>query len=123
VIYKDLAKAIRHESGVAICYWWGVTGQTVSKWRKAMKVCAVTQGTSRLKRDNFNQPWGQAARRRAWSKNRDPERCLKIAESLRGKSCPPEVMAPAHQANRGRKHSAETRAKMSAARKRGLAQS
>jgi hypothetical protein len=58
VIYDALAQALQRESRAAICYWWGVTGQTVTKWRKAMNVGPVTEGTSALKRDNFNESWG-----------------------------------------------------------------
>ena len=38
IIYGALARAVRRESNLAVCYWWGVTPQTVSKWRKALGV-------------------------------------------------------------------------------------
>src|SRR6516165_4814506 len=38
VVFKDLAKALRRESNQAICQWWGITPQTVSKWRKALGI-------------------------------------------------------------------------------------
>jgi hypothetical protein len=44
VVFKDLEKAIRRESNQAIAYWWGVTPQTVSKWRKALSVGIATEG-------------------------------------------------------------------------------
>jgi hypothetical protein len=118
VVYRDLAKALKVESRLAICYWWGVTGQTVSKWRKALGIRPVTPGTSKLKRDNFNQPWGQRARRKAWKAPRDPVKMQRLSDSKRGVPRPPGVMAAAHAANRGRRPTAETRAKMSAAAKR-----
>jgi tetratricopeptide (TPR) repeat protein len=34
-LYGDLARAVRRESNQAIDRHWGVTGQTVIKWRKA----------------------------------------------------------------------------------------
>jgi hypothetical protein len=48
VVYKGLAKAIRRESNLAVCHWWGITPQTVSKWRKILIVPRATPGTSRL---------------------------------------------------------------------------
>src|SRR5690348_16364773 len=38
VIYGDLAKAVRRESVSAVCYWRGVSPQTVSLWRKELGV-------------------------------------------------------------------------------------
>ena len=49
VVFADLAAALRVESASAICAWWGVTPQTVSKYRKALGVGPMTPGTARLK--------------------------------------------------------------------------
>jgi hypothetical protein len=38
VVYKGLANAVRRESNLAVCHWWGVSPQTVSLWRKALEV-------------------------------------------------------------------------------------
>src|SRR5690242_3911992 len=43
VVFMDLAKAIRRKSNLAICYWWGVTPQTVSKWRRLLGVRRATE--------------------------------------------------------------------------------
>jgi hypothetical protein len=51
VIFGALARAIRRESNAVVCHWWGVTPQTVTKWRNALRVGAVTEGTRRLKQD------------------------------------------------------------------------
>jgi len=51
------------------------------------------------------------------AKARDPARRAKIAAARRGKPRPPEVIEAMRQANLGKKLSAETRAKMSAAHK------
>src|SRR5579864_8273204 len=85
VVYGELAEAVRRESGIAICYWWGVTGQTATKWRKALGVEQYTDGTRRLKRDYFKEPWARNAQRKGWAKARDPERCAKIAAAKKGK--------------------------------------
>jgi len=49
VLYKDLAKAVKRESEIAVRYWWGVGVGAVWKWRKALGVPRVNEGTrSRL---------------------------------------------------------------------------
>jgi hypothetical protein len=117
VVFKDLARAVRRESAQAACHWWKVCKSTVWHWRKALGVEPTNEGTSRLRRDHFAEPWGEKARRMAWAKARDPKRRRKIAEALRGKPKPPHMMEELRRSNLGRKLSAETRRKMSEARK------
>jgi len=50
IVYKGLAKAIRRESNLAICHWWGVCPTAIWKWRRALGVGAITEGTSGLPR-------------------------------------------------------------------------
>src|SRR5688500_15602462 len=38
VVYGDLARAVRLESASAVACWWGVSGDTVRRWRKALGV-------------------------------------------------------------------------------------
>ena len=45
VIYADLVTALRRESVSAICHWWGVSDQTVTKWRRELRIGAMTEGT------------------------------------------------------------------------------
>jgi transposase-like protein len=94
VVCGGLAAAVRQESNLAVCHWWGVTPQTVSKWRKALGVGRTTAGTSALLRAvaplTVRSPKADANRR---AKDRDPGRREKIAASRRGKPRPPEVRA------------------------------
>lgn len=53
ILTGDLANAVRVESNQAVCYWWGVTPQTVTVWRKALDLPRATEGTSRLHREWF----------------------------------------------------------------------
>jgi hypothetical protein len=120
VVFKGLAKAIRRESNQAICHWWGITPQTVSKWRRLLGVKRATEGTSRLHGEYTKEPWAVEAWAKAHSKARDPERCRKIAEAYRGKPRPPHVVEAIRQIWLGSHHSEETRRRMSEAhRKRG----
>jgi hypothetical protein len=70
LVDEELARAVRHESAAAIMFWWGVGGNAVWSWRKALGVSdhGGTEGTRRLH---------QAA-------------CAKGAERLRGKHLSPE---------------------------------
>jgi hypothetical protein len=65
VIYRGLARAVRRESAQAVAYWWGVTGQTVTAWRKALGVDPTTEGTRRLRSQYAREPWAGEARKKA----------------------------------------------------------
>ena len=119
VVYKGLAKAIRRESNQAVCHWWGLTPQTVSKWRKLLSVPRATAGTSRLHSEYAtSEPAMAAGRRKGQAKARDPERRRKIAEARRGKPRPPHVVEAVRRAHLGTHHSEEARRKMREAHKR-----
>jgi DNA-binding Xre family transcriptional regulator len=51
ILCGDLLRAVERESSLAIQHWWGVSGFTVNKWRKALNVKRVNEGTERLHRD------------------------------------------------------------------------
>jgi hypothetical protein len=71
--------------GLAVGHWWGVSGQTVTKWRRARGVPATNEGTHRLRSEHFGGDWADEARKKAHAKNGDPGRRAKIAASLRGR--------------------------------------
>jgi hypothetical protein len=49
LIDEELARAIRHESAVAVAHWWGVHPSTVIHWRKALGVTRTNnEGSHRL---------------------------------------------------------------------------
>jgi hypothetical protein len=113
IIFSDLADAVRCESNQAVCHWWGVTPQTVTKWRKALGVGRRTAGSTRLRHDYFLEPWVRRAQAKAHDKARDPKRRAKIVASKTGKKRPPEVVKAMRQRMLGAKLSADTRRKMS----------
>jgi hypothetical protein len=121
VVYEGLAEAVRREAAAAICAAWGVTPQTVTKWRKAMGVEQYTEGTTRLKSASASESEGVAkALEMAHLKDADPERRAKIAAAKRGKKRPPEFVETMRKAKTGTTHTTAARAKMSAAHtKRG----
>jgi hypothetical protein len=44
---EELARAIRHESVVAIRFWWGVGAEVLKKWRRALGVTRTNNEGSR----------------------------------------------------------------------------
>jgi hypothetical protein len=86
ILTGDLVKAVRRESATAICYWWGVTPQTVSVWRKALDVGRATEGSSRLWQQNAERVMTEEVRRRAVAAANTPEaNAKKSATRRRGK--------------------------------------
>jgi hypothetical protein len=84
MVYEDLAKALCRESDQAISNWWGIDPQTVTKWRRPLRVEATTKGTSCL-RSEYIAEFGDAMRQESVKKARDSGCCRKISESIRGK--------------------------------------
>jgi hypothetical protein len=111
----DLERAIRTEANAAVCHWWGVTPQTVSKWRRVLGVGPVNPGTSQLRRERLLPRVHEMV---ALIDHSDPVRNAKIAEAHRGKARPLRDKLPMWQAARGRPLSAEHWAKISAANRR-----
>lgn len=112
VMFRGLAKALRAESATAICHWWGVTEQTVTKWRKALGVSPDTLGSRRLKSAYASHPDFQHVLDAAHATLKDPARGAKISAALKGKPIPPHVRMMLLAARLGSKASDETRQKM-----------
>lgn len=118
ILYRDLAKAIERESVQAVAHWWGITPQTVTRYRRLAGIEAMPEGTRRVKVAYFNEPWAERVRELAWAKARDPERRAKIAAARRGKPRAKHVIEALVKANTGKKRSVESRQKQSATVKR-----
>jgi hypothetical protein len=117
IVNRDLARAIRHEAEVALVHHFGVSIYTVWKWRKALGVPSTTDGTRRLRLAIAQMPDVKAGRVKGQAKNQDLERCRKISAAMQGIPKPPSVVEAIGRIWRGKKMSAEHRAKMSAAHK------
>lgn len=116
VLYRDLAKAVRREANQQVARLFGVAGQTVTKWRKALGVPANNRGTLRRRVEAGKR--NKKGLLAMYAKARDPVRRAKIAAARRGKPRPRSVIDALRRANLGRKLSAEHRAKMSESHKR-----
>jgi hypothetical protein len=118
VLYRDLARAVRRESSLAVCYWWGVGAEAVWKWRKALGVPAKTEGTLARHTAHGKSRAGRKAVAAMHATARDPGRRAKIAAAKLGKPRPAHVIAAVRKANLGRPLSAETRRKQSESQRR-----
>ncbi len=118
VVCGGLAEAVRRESNLAVCHWWGVTPQTVSKWRTALGVGQVNEGTARLYRDYAPERLPPEVRHRALARANSPEANAKKSAAKAGVPRPEPVREKLRRARLGMKLSAETRARMSATHKR-----
>jgi hypothetical protein len=90
----------------------------VTKWRKALGVTQINDGTLRLKIAYSDEPFFKRAQQKAWTKARDPQRRAKIAAAKRGKPRPAHVIEAMAAARLGTKHTAQTRCRMSESHKR-----
>jgi hypothetical protein len=112
IVCGDLLRAIRRESNQAVAAWWGVSSFTVTKWRHAVGVPAVNEGTSKLHAEWMPERLDDEARRRLHKALRSPERGAKIAAAQRGRKRAPETVARMRRARKGFRHTPEARAKM-----------
>jgi hypothetical protein len=118
VVCGDLINAVRLESNLAVCHWWGVAPQTVSKWRKAIGVPMTNEGTRRLHVEYIQERLPPEVQERARAKANSPAANAKKALAKLGKPQPPHVLEALKRANTGRKLTAEHRAKIGEANRR-----
>jgi hypothetical protein len=113
VVYAGLEQAIRRESIQAVAHHWGVTPQTVTKWRGRLGIQgSPVEGTTRLRKRYAAEPWAEQARLKAWSKAQDPERRARIAAAKRGKPRSPDVVAAMRERMRGKRPTEAARERM-----------
>jgi hypothetical protein len=49
LVDEELARAVRYESALALRHWWGVGESLVWKWRQALGVPPLNEGSARLR--------------------------------------------------------------------------
>jgi hypothetical protein len=106
ILCGDLVQAVRRESNLAVCYWWGVTPQTVSVWRKALDVPRSNRGSKRLWQINVAEVITPEVHARAVANANSPEANWKKAAAKIGKPRPRHVIEAIRKANVGRRLSA-----------------
>ena len=118
VLYRDLARAVRRESVIAIRYWFGVGLAAVGKWRKALGVPEKNEGTLARHVAHGKSKAGRKALVAMHATLHDPARAAKIGACRRGKRMSTQNRAALLKANLGRPLSAERRRKIGDAHKR-----
>jgi hypothetical protein len=118
VVFAGLENAVRTESNAAVAHWFGVTPQTVTKWREALAIQRVNKGTHELLSRLAFTPEKVAGRKKAQAKAGDPDRRAKIAAARRGKRMSAKVKEALRKANTGRSLSVEHRKMLSIAQRR-----
>lgn len=116
VVFKGLEIALRTESALAICHHWGVTPQTVSKWRGLLGIDQKTPGAKRLRRKKLTPVLNEARKLIDYT---NPERIQKIATARTGKPRPKHVQKMLRTINVGKTASPEVRQRISEGLKRG----
>jgi hypothetical protein len=99
---------VRRESAIAVCHHWGVTPQTVTKWRQSMGVPEHNEGTLRLHRDLGAEILTGENLARALAGANSPAANAKKAAARRGQPMHPNARAALDRA-RKRRLSAEHR--------------
>jgi hypothetical protein len=117
IICGDLGQALRREANLAICFWWGITPQTVTAWRKALDIGPITEGTAKLLRVNAKRTFTEEVRRKAVAAASSPEANAKKAAYRRGKPAHPNALK-ALARFWGKRPSKETRRRLSEAARR-----
>jgi hypothetical protein len=88
LVNEELARAIRHESALAVRYWWGVDGSTVWRWRKAFGVGRADSEGSRRLIQAAADAGAKAIQRHEWTaaereQRRQRSKALNLARSLK----------------------------------------
>src|SRR5262245_12841185 len=73
IVCGGLAKAVRRESELAVCHWWGVGTDTVWRWRRALGVAANNAGTTKLRKAWAPEVLTEVVRARARAAANTPE--------------------------------------------------
>ena len=80
VVYGELVRALTHETN----YHWGMTGQTVSKWRRILGFTGETPSALAINSERFKGVVGRKARRAGKPTLSSPERAAKISAAKSG---------------------------------------
>jgi DNA-binding XRE family transcriptional regulator len=118
IVCGDLARAVRSESELAIAHHWGVGLTTVWKWRQALGVDRMNEGTTRLYGDYRPEKIGAEAYAKMAETMRAPEMRERLAGPRRGKPAHPNTLAALLEAAKRPKTEAHRRAISEANRRR-----
>jgi hypothetical protein len=106
ILCDDLVRAVRTTSSRAICHHWGVSKQTVWKWREAWEVPRWNEPTQRLHRRMQAERWDRESLADAGRKSQTRQSRAKM--SARRKGRPPHRHFQAAAAEAARRPKSES---------------
>lgn len=112
IVTGGLEQAVRREAVSAVACWWGVSRSCVGRWRNAMGLEGVTEGTHHLLKVNAQAPGVQAGLAKATAKANDPARRAKRPR-ISGRRLSPESRRKISEAHQGKTLTEEHRRKIS----------
>jgi len=110
IVCGDLARAVRVESRQAVAHHWGVTPETVWKWRKALGVEEYNEGTRALHRGHYPEKITPESFEKMAETHRTPEARERMAEIKRGTPAHPNTAKGLRRAAKRKKPAAHRRA-------------
>ena len=93
IVCGDLVRAIRTESEMAVAHHWGVRYETVSKWRKALNVPRMTNGSRRLRIEYAIESLTPEVREKGKEAMHSPEVRAKLSAAKKGRPQHPSSLA------------------------------
>jgi hypothetical protein len=100
ILCGALVQAVRCESVSAVVAHWGVSRNTVWRWRRALDVPGRNEGTRRLDRDTIPEKVNPESLAAARERSRSPEARAKMSATRKGRPPHPRFKAAAAAAAR-----------------------
>ena len=100
IVCGDLIRAVRTESEIAVAHHWGVGKPTVWKWRQALQVSRMTNGTRRLGIEYAIEKLTPEVRAKAKEAMHKPEVRAKLSAVKKGRASHPNTIAACRELGR-----------------------
>ena len=93
ILCGDLIRAVRTESAISVAYHWGVSTATVWKWRRALDVPPMTNGSRRLRIEYAAETLTPEVRAKAREAMHSEEVRAKLSSLRKGRRQHPNTIA------------------------------
>jgi hypothetical protein len=110
IVCGDLVRAIRTESVLAVAHHWGVCDGTVWKWRLALNVAPMTNGSRRLRIDYAAETLTPEVRTKAREAMHSADVRARLSAARQGRTQHPNTIAACRELGRRPKSEAWKRA-------------